>query len=782
MIQFLVLNYNNYYNRRYKIENSVQDYKDNAANCSLFPLSIGTAPINFNPNDGVETFHIISWANNWSPDYLVVYEYDPKEGTEEIVSRWFIMEWTRTRGEQYRAQLRRDVIADNISTIESSAAYIERGTPVSIEDYSIYNREEFNFNEIKKKETKLKDESDVAWLVGYYKTANAKNGTVNPNKRADIIAKNQASWEYSTPYKKIDSATFKISAFIEGSQTTTSNQYGSDGSLQIVTGIRNAVYSGTKSSDNQLVLDALRNHFEEFRDIMLTYTTGYHLDSPANYNGLIIFFEDSGLYKEIKVTTSSSSVTVTPTKGSQEESDLNDLLSSYIDGWTYPNTLVTATANTTYTINYTTYTYNLTAASFDTLNWSIPATSRTLDDAPYKMFAIPYGSTGVYQYDTTPATKLFDTMDEKRALMIASGIYGTMQTECYDIQLVPYFPAPSHLMGGGRKGIWIGSGQPDDEFKVNYDFSYITDANDDEAGIIIFPKISKFIGVIDSGIQKITNVEDFKIANETEKYRLVSPNYSGMFEFKRTYNNKFISGFKYACTYKPFNPYINVYPYPLSNLYGTDYNDNFGLICGGDFSISLMNDEWKQYQLNNKNFENSFNRELKTLDLEQKQQRILSRASAVAGTIQGTASGFQTGGVGGAIVGAVVSGAAGMADIVMANNRMQDQRNAIVDQHFYQLQNVQARPQSLAKVSSVDINNKLFPILEWYGCSNDEKQIFKQFLKYKGYTINRISQVSNYWKDYIRCHILVSPEIQDDYHMMSEISNELNKGVYVNAI
>jgi hypothetical protein len=77
-------------------------------------------------------------------------------------------------------------------------------------------------------------------------------------------------------------------------------------------------------------------------------------------------------------------------------------------------------------------------------------------------------------------------------------------------------------------------------------------------------------------------------------YRLVSPNYSGQFEFNLSKMFTNTVSFNVDYTYKPFNPYIHINPV-FSGLYGNDWDDARGLICGGDFSLAVVNDAWTQY-------------------------------------------------------------------------------------------------------------------------------------------------------------------------------------------
>ena len=82
-----LLQFNNYFNRQIKKRDTLEEYADYVVET--------IADVNFKPNDGYQTSQIVNLADLPTADYLVV-----ANGTE-IVSRWFIMECSRLRGNQY---------------------------------------------------------------------------------------------------------------------------------------------------------------------------------------------------------------------------------------------------------------------------------------------------------------------------------------------------------------------------------------------------------------------------------------------------------------------------------------------------------------------------------------------------------------------------------------------------------------------------------------------------------------------------------------------------------
>ena len=101
-------------------------------------------------------------------------------------------------------------------------------------------------------------------------------------------------------------------------------------------------------------------------------------------------------------------------------------------------------------------------------------------------------------------------------------------------------------------------------------------------------KIAKDYSVLNPGNDAMTR----KLANECDLLRLVSQNYSAIFEFSPAKSGG-VDGFIADCTYKPWSPYIHIMP-KLKGLYGDNFvsiDDARGLICGGDMSLPQLSNE-----------------------------------------------------------------------------------------------------------------------------------------------------------------------------------------------
>ena len=101
-----------------------------------------------------------------------------------------------------------------------------------------------------------------------------------------------------------------------------------------------------------------------------------------------------------------------------------------------------------------------------------------------------------------------------------------------------------------------------------------------------------------------------------------------------------------------------------------------------------------------------------------------------------------------------------------------------------ELGNIIAQPNGITRTSAVTYNNKLFPFIEYYTCTEKEKSALENKITYEGMTIGRIDTINNLLTDvYGDCFVkgkVIRLNINDkDTHYLDEISKELIKGVYI---
>lgn len=280
-----------------------------------------------------------------------------------------------------------------------------------------------------------------------------------------------------------------------------------------------------------------------------------------------------------------------------------------------------------------------------------------------------------------------------------------------------------------------------------------------------------------------------KVDSECSFERLSSPNYQGQFEFCVAKNNG-VDFINVDMTLKPINPYIHLNP-NFKNMYGDDWNDARGLICNGDFSFGLKEDKFQTYELQNRNYENIFNRQIQSMEVEHGLQKREARWSIAAGAVQGGT----TGGAGAALLGASVPGAiatgvgagalslgAGIADLGILKERQAEQKDLAIDMHEFQLGNIRALPYSLTKCPAFTYNNKLFPFIERYSATDEEVKILKNYLSLRSFNINAMGSIGEYIQDqptFIKGQLIRLDELHCPTNIANDLYNEINQGVYM---
>ena len=763
-LYFLV--YNNYYNKTYKREELLESYLPYRVavveDCELW-----------NPGDGVSTSQVLDYEStaNVFPDYMIA------AIGNEIKSRWFILDANRLRNGQYRVTLRRDVIADNIGNLLRSPMMIERALLPESSDL-IYNSENITVNQIKTDETPIKDETKVPWLIGYLNHSYAGeafsgNMEITPIRTYANIEEFEYHayidnwfngytsddstwftlyWWKTVPFGKwIRSWDIKVNNIKQNSdfkqlyELGYCNKNGTAYDFPSFASVKNAFSANTWVNDVKDVLDI---------------KTLNDTNALIGFDNAVIQIGDAYYKVHLKSEQHDYEQSVSRIKAESTANTIRDICTNVLDG-TLANTAI---ENALYTFHSSGIRYKVELETLSTeagFSFTIPASRPILEDAPYDIFAIPYGTynnTG----DKQVAMRTVSTLMEK--LNVGS------TANLYDVQLLPFAPTLSATT------------------------TDIKNAADKVIGKIYWATESSFSKTI--LLDKPIGVPNKKIDNICNKYRLVSPNYSGQFEFTAAANNG-ISGFKVDCTYMPINPYIRVAPL-FGGLYGKEFNDARGLICGGDFSLPVVNSAWVSYQQNNKNYQAVFDRQIQNLEFTNDINRKMDAINAITGTIQGTTAGAMAGSsfgpwgavIGGA-VGGIASGIGGAADVAINESMRQEQRNFTEDVFALNLGNIRAQPYSLSKTTAFTANNKIFPILEYYTCKEEQKNLVARQIAQYSMSVGALGElqdyISNTWsyndiraRRYIKGKFIFINNVPDDWHMLAAINEEMQGGIYFN--
>ena len=393
-----------------------------------------------------------------------------------------------------------------------------------------------------------------------------------------------------------------------------------------------------------------------------------------------------------------------------------------------------------------------------------------LIDAPYDMFCMPFDD----DIEIVDALNNVYKGNKLAAMAIATAIGATLgQGNIYDIQLLPYCPVRDYVKEDGT--IDIGAAP------VNI----IKDENDAPLFPIMWATQSKFSFEVEPETEDLIVPSDpvaYKVDNETKVYRLSDGSQSSFFEFSVAKNGGSVVTWDIDCNYKPYSPYIHVAP-KFWGLYGKDFNDIRGLICGGEFSLTQITSAWADYQMNNKNYQLMFDREIKSLDIQQDVARQKDILNLAMGSIGGAVAGGVAKGAGGAITG-LGAGLIKSTTAAIWNEQLRQETMAYkIDMFGYNLGNIKAIPYGIAKISAFTQNNKIFPFLEIYEATDEEVDAFKNKLKYNGMTVMVIGTISDYinprGRTYVKGRFIRLEGLDAEYHEASELAEEFEKGVYI---
>lgn len=764
--------FNNYYNRKLKRFSSLSEYQ------SFMVFAETGNNLNFNPSDGVNTQ--ITAGRQENP-YNVVADYCIySEDNSNITSRWFIIEASRNRGNQYKISLRRDLLADFYDSWTQSDCFIEKAILPDSSPF-IYNQEQITTNQIKKSEKQLTDQTKIAWICcfvnkEYKQDKNFEfNVTILPDKTTSDITK-ESWYKYSkTPAQITTNSNITLTTNVSGSQLKARYE-GLNGSYRAVSA-GNPVFGIYNSQRDNFGIwlserkDQFYDSWNQYKRLYVGADDQEGIDSIGDLKGKIYF--DSSTKKYYKLSYEDQEQTVTTIIDSNKAGDnvytsWNNIINSA------PSSYIYSSGNGYWEVEYSLKTRKLVISEVTQGKYTMTYPDIHLDnkDGPFDIFCIPYsdGTTIVTGNDRF-------TTNKQLAMSIASEIGRNMNTFCYDIQLLPYCPFM-------HSTTYLGSLLMIDSAR----FTPIKDSAGKVQYGIFFSDSSS--GTFD--IKYKVNITNKKMSNQVDMMRLVSPNFASQFEFNPARNDG-ISYFNVDYTYLPLGSYIHVNP-DFKGLYGKDFNDARGLICQGDFSIMYLNDAWKSYQTQSKNNLEIFNRQVSNLETNYKYQRINSVLSTITGSIgAGAGIGALVGGKGGVGVG-IGAGAAslggGIADLAIQQQLHNEQLDYKNDMFGYQLDNIKALPHSIAKTTAYTENNKVFPILEYYTCTDEEKEAVANKIAYNSMTLGIIAKPINYlnnsWsygtikdKGYFKAKLIHFDDIEaDDFHIVNSLGDELNQGVY----
>lgn len=799
MSKLRLYDYNNYFNRIVKKESTLADY-----GTPLYTLD----ETNFDLGDNINTKHVINY-DGFGGDYVII-----TNNKDEITSRWFVLNNNKIRGNQHILHLRRDLIVDNYDKIINAPAIINRAIVKDKENPLLYNNEGFSFNQIKQKEFLLKADT-CAWYALYInKNYNSiATGTIN-------IAGVPYDEEIQTP---IANSIYGTNAYFLADNVKcvvrVRKPIGTGYLFNVSSNTPTGTYFTEWAYGNSITrptLDlttlynesyaCLANKFDTikakiFLDDNYNETTGVPASTQLKLTSIppegIVVKDSANKYYRVK-----SSVIYANKNGNSSFSTGNlglyikslfDTLTgtNFYNGgidWSYDSKIIYVSYEEIVTTN---------------LTYSIDFSTQTNTNTDYNVIMIPYNDLVLVDNADTE----YKMTSDISAQLVQSIISTITPAYIYDFQLLPYCPvyttgAEFYERTYQTPGRYLVSERTSIRYEYLDTKDYYVDTETGYGLFIYFCRDISFtfnLAAKDYSKQTLPDMinipsrtsneaMNYKLSNECDIFRITSPNYNGIFEFSGAKNNG-VDYFNIDVTLRPYNPYIHINP-NFKFLYGQDFNDSRGLICQGDFSLPMITDQFKDYEVRNKNYLNIFNREISHMDFEFEKARTEAIFGAVTGTIGGGISGAVAGGKLGGGLGAgigattgLIGGAIGGAiDYNIMIERQAESKNLKFDMFNYQLGNIKALPYSLSKITPLTYNNKIWPFVEIYSCTDTESNILLDKIKYTSMNVNAIGYISNYLqsdKTFISASLIRLEDLHAQTQEANAIYNELVKGVYI---
>lgn len=782
MIILLLKGYNNYFNRIVKKEDSITAYKE--ASTSYLEY----ANVNFDPNDGITTSIVVGgptqndgdsllwWEHNGAPDYFIC--YDQGDGEQLLRSRWFVIESDRVRAGQYKLTLKRDSLVDYFNDIKSAPCFIEKATITDVNNPLLYNNEGFNVNQIKTSETLIKDSSGVPWIVGY---VSSKLSTETKDVPVTTVTLNSSGSATGSTIYMASSNFVELYVKYNGSEYRSGLSY----TFDPLTGLLRYTINISTLANKSVELRV------KYTQIGTISGGTYKMTPPGDEsrNHLIDAPYDMFCIPFGQITLNTANVTTVKeaaleiafefAKDLGKESIYDIQLLPYCPRL---DMILSGKIYEVLGINGKDYNY-----IYDSSN-NIKSIVLWCDKSTGSFNTVAESTIAINRPTESTATGM--TVSSTNARCGTSNSYSSVSFTDPSIKGLADVVVTGVTVS---KGSYNAASTGISEYSYNPDTGYIM-------GKIYTPgfptgSTSGWTARITFTYHKYSYPEylDYKVSNQCDVYRLVSPNYNGQFEWSLAKSSGVSNIFNVDYTYKPHVPYIHVTPI-FSKLYGSDFDDARGLICGGDFSLPIITDAWTEYQVQNKNYQEIFDRQIEHMDVNNSIQsdnfawtngkdlanKSFELVMGIAGASSGNAKAM--GGLGKAAMGLAESyGNLKIGQDLMLRGQ-EENRSFAYDMFNYGLQNVQALPYGLTKVGAYNANNKIFPMVEYFTCSDVEKQAFRDKLKYNGMSVNVIGKIEDYIdnneKRFIKAQ-LIRLEIADDSHVVNDIYNELNKGAYI---
>lgn len=403
----------------------------------------------------------------------------------------------------------------------------------------------------------------------------------------------------------------------------------------------------------------------------------------------------------------------------------------------------------------------------------LPDTANLINDSPYYMMCIP-----------EQGTKMKCGEKEWTQNINAYQIYTQLQidfnTFVYDVQQVPYLPLVSEYYENDVLNLpdirQVGLAEAEKEI---------------EAGVY-FCGSDKFwfdLDINNETLKGLASLSDTatKVQSETILLRLCSMDGSSSISINGA-KNLGLSKLRVNCRYAPYQSYISLQP-QWSMFYGAEIGlkDARGLNVVSSNTVTRTSEAWRDYILQNQNYQAIFDRQIQSMDTQFDIQANRAVRDMVFGLINTGVSAGMSSNPGSAAGGLISSGlnliqqGQNYVDLV---NSFRERKSLSTDMFNLQNGNIKARADTLSKVNAMSPIYNTWPYIEVYETTNEEKAALTTYITEFSMNIGAMTnQLSAYVTSNPNTRKFIQADIiringKMDAHLADEIKRLISEGVY----
>ena len=305
------------------------------------------------------------------------------------------------------------------------------------------------------------------------------------------------------------------------------------------------------------------------------------------------------------------------------------------------------------------------------------------------------------------------------------------------------------------------------------------------------PMTAQFLELDD--FQYDINLTDLtNINKETDTIKIVSPSRASQYLFK-PYDNDGNMEFAAKITIKPYTSTIYVRP-STKGLLMQDWDDKDCLIIQEDMSLTNVTSEWTNYVYNNRNYLNSFERQIQGREFERGWERRVEEANMAADDWTArniSAQKAQTYTLNIPLVSDIAAaiGTAWADDAYMKAAQVDREYNEAMyregvslsrDLFEYQLENIKSQPLIPSRITTIDCKFLDGIYLEFYSTNPTELAAIAKYYEYNGNRIDDYGSFADYWGNFVRGKLIkavnyTQPEV-------NELNRRLEMGIFTGGI